>query len=387
MFGFLLVSLACKTSQAAAPTTSAADMTAESGSYQMNWEYSTGSHAALSLIADMSGRPYLYVAQLDGGLLVLDISDPDTPTQAVVIPTAQFGGLGVTYVTQKGNSLYLALGNFFDSQGAKAGLATVSVDEPHNPKVLSVWTANAVGRGASSVLVDGDYAYLAAMSTGVDIFNVSETAQIKLVASIQPDVDFPRGNPNKVSYPNARGLAIYKNMLFVAYDAGGLRVIDVSDKENPNEVAKYINTGIGNKNQAYNNVLLNPPYAYVAVDYCGLEILNIQEVQNIQQVGWWNPWKCDSPSNLWLNSPGQANQVAFDSQGQIVYLSAGDSELQAVDVSDPSRPRLAGKFGAPKDGLGAWGITRSKGTIYLTYVKSLVPFKSDWAGIKALIAP
>ena len=336
-------------------------------------------------MSDTLGRPYLYIAQLDGGLLVLDISNPDTPAPAAVISTAQFDGLAVTYVKQKGNTLFLALGNFFDSRGAKAGLATFSVEDPLHPKELSIWTSDVAARGASSVLVDGDYAYLAAMSAGVDIFNISDPTQIKLIASIQPDVDFPRANPSKVSHPNARGLALYKNMLFVAYDAGGLRVIDVGDKKNPKEVAKYINAGMGNKNQAYNNVLLNSPYAYVAVDYCGMEILDIQDVQNIRQVGWWNPWKCDSPSNLWLNSPGQTNQVAFDSQGQIVFLSAGDSELQAVDVSDPGQPRLAGKFGAPKDGLGAWGVTRSKGTIYLTYIKSLVPFKSDWAGIKALM--
>lgn len=382
----LLLTLACGTSQAAVPANTA-NTTTGLDSYQVRWEYSTGSEAALSVAADTTGRPDLYVAALNGGLLVLDISNPAAPAQAAVIPAAQFGGLAVTFVTQNGNDLYLALGNFFDAHGAKAGLAIVNIEDPRHPKVLSIWTADAVARGASSVLVDGSYAYLAAMSDGVDIFDISDPARIQRVASILPDVDFPRQNPDPVSHPNARGLALDGNRLFVAYDAGGLRVIDVNDKQNPREITKYINPGMGNKNQAYNNILLNPPYAYVAVDYCGLEILDIRNPEAIQQVGWWNPWRCDSPSNLWLNSPGQTNQLALDPVDQVVYLSSGNSELQAVDVADPGQPQRIGAFGSPKDDLGAWGVARSNNTIYLTYIQSLVPFKSKWAGIKALAIP
>ena len=39
-----------------------------------------------------------------------------------------------------------------------------------------------------------------------------------------------------------------------------------------------------------------------------------------------------------------------------VYMSAGDSELQVVDVSRPASPRLVGSFGAPKNRLGIWGL-------------------------------
>ena len=256
--------------------------------------------------------------------------------------------------------------------------------DPRHPQVLSLWTSDYIAKGSSSVLIDGDYAYLAGMSAGVFIFDLHDPTQLRLLSSIQPEVNFPRPNPNKVEYPNVRGLAIYNDLLFLAYDAGGLRVIEVADRSSPKEIARYINTGITGKQQAYNNLVIHWPYAYAAIDYCGMEILDIQNVRDIRQVSWWNPWNCQSASNVWFNSPGHTNQLTLDAKKNLVYLSAGDSELQVVDVSDPGHPRLTGKFGAPKDGLGVWGLTASDGIIYLTYVKSLVPFRSDWDGIKAL---
>ena len=39
--------------------------------------------------------------------------------------------------------------------------------------------------------------------------------------------------------PAARGLALDGDRLFVAYDAGGLRVLDISDRANPVEIAHF----------------------------------------------------------------------------------------------------------------------------------------------------
>jgi hypothetical protein len=144
--------------------------------------------------------------------------------------------------------------------------------------------------GSASVLVDGDYAYLGAMDEGVFIFEFSDVRDIHLLGTIQPDVDFPKPDPNRIQHPNARGMAIHGETLLVAYDAGGLRVVDVSDKKRPREIGRYINTRMLGKQQAYNNVVLEWPTAYVALDYCGLEVLDVRDPTAIRQVGWWNPW-------------------------------------------------------------------------------------------------
>jgi hypothetical protein len=249
---------------------------------------------------------------------------------------------------------------------------------------MSLWTSATTLKGSAVVLVSGRYAYLGAMRAGVFIFDVSNPRAIVPVASILPDVNFPRPNPNSVQHPNARGLAIKGDLLFVAYDSGGIRVIDVADKARPREIARYINGAIRNKQQAYNNIVINGRLAYVAVDYCGIEILDISNPQAIRQTGWWNPWDCETMSNNWFNSPGHTNQLVLDASRRLVFLSAGDSELLAVDVKNPARPELAGHFGAPKDGRGTWGLAVTDRNVFLTYIKAFIPFRGGWSGVTAL---
>jgi len=249
---------------------------------------------------------------------------------------------------------------------------------------MSLWTSASTLKGSAVVLVSGRYAYLGAMRGGVFIFDVSNPRAIVPVSSILPDVNFPRPNPNSVQHPNARGLTIKGNLLFVAYDSGGVRVIDVADKAKPREIARYINEAARTKQQAYNNIVIDGRLAYVAVDCCGLEILDIGNPQAIRHIGWWNPWRCETLSNNWFNSPGHTNQLAFDANRQLVFLSAGDSELLVVDVKKPARPELAAHFGGPKNGRGTWGTAVTDRNVFLTYIKALIPFRGGWAGVTAL---
>lgn len=137
------------------------------------------------------------------------------------------------------------------------------------------------------------------------------------------------------------------------------------------------------KAQAFNNLLIRGELAYAAVDYCGLEIIDISDPANITQQAWLNPWYCNKLTNLWFNSAGHTNQIELDPAGRRVYLSAGDSELITVDVSNPAAPLILNTLGARKDGLGAWGIHTNSGLSFLTYIRTPIPFKGTWSGIKA----
>lgn len=145
-----------------------------------------------------------------------------------------------------------------------------------------------------------------------------------------------------------------------------------------------MNPKFPNKPQAFNNLVLDGDRAYVAVDYAGLEVLDIRNPRQIKQLGWWNPWRADSLGNVWFNSPGHTNQIEWHPDKKQVWMSAGDSELQVVDVSQPAQPRLVAKYGEPKDKLGAWGVTLSRNRAYLSYINATVPFQGTWSGIKAV---
>lgn len=349
------------------------------------WEYPTPGDVPQAIVADAQNRPVLYAAMKQGGLVVLDNARPEqAPKELVRVGIDKLLNLQVMHLTQSGEFLYLALGEFFNANGAPAGLAVVNVKNPRQPQVLSVWKSDEVLKGSAMVLVDGNIAYLAAMKAGVMTFDVSNPRQLQRLSAFQPDIHFPRRDPNRIHHPNARGLAIRDTLLFVAYDAGGLRVLDVSDHANPREIGRYVNTRMANKQQAFNSVVIDGNLAYAAVDYAGLEILDIRDPRNIRQVGWWNPWEADTLKNLWFNSPGHTNQLAFDPERKLAWMSAGDSELLIVDVSKPAQPRLTAKFGGPGNKLGVWGVSLVEDRAYLSYINAAIPFNGTWSGIKAV---
>jgi hypothetical protein len=337
-----------------------------------------------AIVVDRRDPHYLYVAEKSGGVVVLKLGPNDrAPARVAVVARKQLGRLDAMNLAERGSRLYVALGNFFTG-GSAAGLAILDVSIPEHPRVLSIWMSPTKMKGSAAVVADNRYAYLGAMTQGVLILDVSNPAAPTLVTTFLPGVNFPRPNPTAVQRPNARGLALVGDRLYIADDAGGLRIADVSDRLHPREIGRCVNPAMGTKQQAYNNVAVNGSYAYVAVDYAGLEVLDVSDPAHIQQVGWWNPWHADTPANLWLNSPGHTNQIALDAAHALVYLSAGDSELQVVDVSDPRHPVLAAEHGRPKDGRGTWGLALGDTAVYLADITALIPFHSTWSGLVAV---
>lgn len=348
------------------------------------WELATPGLLPQAISVDPGNPGYLFAALKSGGVAVLETGPAAPPREAARISRDDFGGLDAMNLAVRDRRLYVALGDFFAASGSRAGLGIVDVTDPRAPHVQDVWITPAVLKGAAAVVVDGRHAYLGAMTEGVMIFDVLEPHAIRHVTTFRPDIHFPRTNPNAVQHPNVRGLAIDAPWLYVAYDAGGVRVVDIGAPAAPREVGRYVNAGMRSKQQAYNNIVIDGSRAYAAVDYAGLEILDIRNPAGIRQLGWWNPWRAETMGNLWFNSPGHTNQLAFDARRQLVYLSAGDSELQVVAVSDPRRPRLVADYGQPKNGRGTWGVTLADDAAYLTYIEAIVPFRSTWSGIVAV---
>ncbi|MGI9455363.1 MAG: LVIVD repeat-containing protein [Aeoliella sp.] len=345
------------------------------------WQIATPTALPQAVVEDQHGRPYFYAALKQGGMSVYKLFDPgDTPVVVASLPVVQFGGLDVMHLTQRRDFLFLALGDFFKPKSA-AGLSIVSVQNPAAPKVVGLWKSPGQLKGSAVVAVEGRHAYLGTMNNGVIVLDVQDPSAIKNVTTFQPDVNFPRPNPGPIQHPNARGMTLVGNRLFVAYDAGGLRVLDVSDPANPRELSRYINVGMDDKQQAYNNIVIENNVAYVAIDYAGLEILDVSDVNNIRQLGWWNPWGAETNRNWWFNSPGHTNQIALDRKNLRAYLSAGDSELLVLDVADPSAPVLVASVGGPKNKRGTWGVALGNRNTYLTYIQTFVPFRGTFSGI------
>lgn len=331
---------------------------------------------------DTTGKPFLYVASKDAGLKIYNVAS--TPVLVKTIPVASFHSLHVMNLSQSGNYLYLALGNHFGTAAQNPGFAIVDVSAPAKAGVVSLWYDSTLKSGAGIVECSGNYAYLGAMKFGLMIFDVSDKTHVVKLSSLIPDIHFPdsRADPTKF---NARGMAIRNNLVYLCYDAGGLRIINVADKKHPFEAGRYSNPVMNGKPRAYNNIVLKDALAYVTVDYCGVEILNVSNPAAVSLVRWWNPWTCQTSGFNWFTSAGHANEVALDTKNNLLFVSTGKSDLHVLDVSNPAAPVHCANYGGTANNMGTWGVSIYEDQVYLSYICTLgIPFSSRWTGVKIL---
>jgi hypothetical protein len=289
----------------------------------------------MTLTFDLTGKPYIYVANKEAGLRVLKVT-PSHVEEVARVPIDSFEDLEVMGVSQYGNFLYLALGNFFSTKQSP-GLGVIDISDPLNPIKNGFWKYNISTEGSAIVKVDGDYAYLAAFSHGLFVLDISDFRNIQKVGQITPALNFPDAIPD-ASKINARGMVLENDIVYLCYDAGGIRIINVSDKSNPTETGRFSNPIMTGKPRAYNNAALRDSLLYVGVDYCGIEILNIKDTSDIKLHAWWNPWNCETNPLNWFSSNGHVNEIVLDSQENKLFVSTGKSDLHVVDVSDPANP-------------------------------------------------
>ena len=172
----------------------------------------TGSVNAFALAASQN---YLFVADGAGGLGVMDLSDPVSPTFLASRPTT---GLAVD-VAIKGNYAYVAVGS--------GGMDIFDITNPAAP----VFAANYHVDGFTNHLsVDGERAYLANWET-VEIVDISEPTEPELVAT-------------QHSFERAMAVAVGNGTFYVG-DWATFRIYDYLDSPAPDINADPIEISFG----------------------------------------------------------------------------------------------------------------------------------------------
>jgi hypothetical protein len=335
----------------------------------------------MTMLHDRLGRDYLYVANKDDGLTIWDIQNLTSPNLVKQLSKLELGNLDAINLSQQGDFVYVALGNTFNTNEA-SGMAIVNVSNPNNAFIEDTFVlANSFG-GSGIVETEGDFAYLGAMGNGLIILDISNKQNIQFISQFIPQINWPDVNQDSLKV-NARGMVIREDTVYLCYDAGGFRIIDVSQKFNPIEIGRYSNPIMNNLPRAYNNITIDGNLAYIAVDYCGLEILDFSNVNDIQLTGWWNPYDC--PNNNWFSSPVHANEIRLNKNCSQIFLSTGKSDMVVVDVSNPTMPDSCNFFGGISNNIGTWGVDVYENKLFLSYICTFgIPFASNWSGFKAI---
>ncbi|OJH48801.1 PGF-pre-PGF domain-containing protein [Methanohalophilus portucalensis] len=261
-----------------------------------------------SLVNDVtiSGN-YAYIANGESGLVIMDISDPFSPssTGSVYLGWRNFA----TDISVDGNYAYVC--NEAHCSFDDDGMIIIDISDPTNPFAAGSYTDSGY---LFDVTVDGNYAYAT---------NYSDLVIL--------DINDPKEPLFKGIYTtpgNSLSVDISGNYAYVADDDNGLLVLDVSNPESPSYAGEHTNYAFNNNNAE--DIEVSGNYAYIADDHNGLVILDIN-----------NP---SSPVLAGIYDADRAVNIdIFDNH---VYIADHNKGLSIIDVSNPESPEFRGLYEA-----------------------------------------
>jgi hypothetical protein len=215
------------------------------------------------------------------GALIMDVSEPDSPSLLYTLPkyayrtkfdfrdalayfASSVSGLDVYNIADP--SAPTLVGSCLDSacavrlQGDYAyvaawydGLHVIDISQPAVPTVVGTYQPTGLEPAVADVAVDGSYAYLAMRDNGLDIVDVSNPAA-----------------PRPVSRFDSHGVtdlvALSGDYAFIE-GRHGLLAVDVSDPSNPIEAASY------SVRRPFLDIASDGSYVYLSSYHAGLFIL------------------------------------------------------------------------------------------------------------------
>jgi len=245
----------------------------------------------------------LYMAQGEGGLLVLDATDPMNP-EILSVTTEGVRGYS-TKIAIKDSAAYLAAGSF--------GVNVLLIADPSMPVVT---VSNSDMKPAKDLHVFGDWLLTAVSEQGVRIADISF-----------PIVPNPKGGVQTDGYAQGMVTSSDSSFLYVACGEMGLAVYDISNFENGYGI--YPKVGWCDTPGYAEAVTLQEEntLAFMACGTAGLQIINYADTNNIHIVGG-------------FDATGYAKEIVL--KDQKIYITTELSGLQVIDVSDPANPALVG---------------------------------------------
>ena len=224
-------------------------------------------------------------------------------------------------VVAQGNYVYLA--------GYYNGLLIYDISSPSEP--ILVGQFNDDDGLAQSVHVDGSFVYVADHERFeiIDVSNPSEPFEIYEIAFTYSG--------------SAMDVAVEGPFAYVAAQAAGLLIVNVSDPYNPVQYGRYDDGSLPE------NIVVVGSYAYINDNESGLKILDVS-----------NPVNPIFISELY--DGGQSNELVALCNSY-VFVADGWQGIEIIDVSDPANPVEIGQY---SDG-GGWthGVYACESYVYM----------------------
>lgn len=261
---------------------------------------------------------------------IWDVTNPANPILAKTIPTT---GSDLKQVRPYRHYLYAV--------NQSGPLQIIDVSDPYNASTVAGYLPCAAGAGSHTIHIDGHYAYLnTAGSCARDLRILDLTDPLNPVEVGHYTYPGP-------GFVDAHDSYVYGNTCYVANLAGGVSILDVSNKTQP--VLQAIITYPGNFDHNCWTTT-DGKYLLTTDETCQghLRVWDVRDLSNIREVGSY----AAGPNHIIHNV--QVNGVwAF-----ISYYSEG---VKVVDIEDPTDPIEVGSYDTYPQGStcsygGCWDV-------------------------------
>ncbi len=232
---------------------------------------------------------YAYLA-MNGGLMIVDISNPDAP---VMISKFHLELLWAWSIAVEGDFAYLV--DYY-------GLAIIDISDPLAPSLAGQCETPA--HSSYDIALAGDYAVVAQKGNGIQLIDISNPY-------------FPALAGNHDTPGDARGVIVQANLAYIADHNGGLQIFDITDPEAPDSVGALSGFGFAQ------DIAIKGNFACLPCLSSGLCIVNI----------------ADPAHPMLINSlPTTGNGTSIKIRDTIACISDADVGTIVVNVADPVLP-------------------------------------------------
>jgi len=223
------------------------------------------------------------------------------------------------------------------------GLQIIDVSDPVAPVIIGSVDTTAYTK---DVFVKDNKAYVASDDLGLQIIDVSDPANPVLTGAIDTS-----GRADEV-YVVWNIAYLSCNFLRGANGTGGLQIIDVSDPTSPQIIG-------GVSVSSVSDTVISGGKAYMAAQNSGVQIADISDPANPTLLGG-------------VDTPNAAVEIAVS--GDRAYVTGKESSFYVIDISNPSSPQIIGSLdtlGTPMD------VAVSGSTVYVMGINLQVIDVSD----------
>ncbi len=287
-----------------------------------------GSRSVCSIEKNVHTGDFAYVAAREGGLQVLDVSDPTHPFVISSLSGEAIGRSRVIDVAVIGKYAYIACykDTWSPSTSDNSGLKVIDISNPYSPFQVG--------------FVESDGPRVNFMSTPKNLVVRDQYVYMTADGSFFDDTDIYVINISNPSSPaivgqEALGSSLYSDIVLAGENAyvcrtangnvTGMTAFDISNPSSPTAIGSVKTGTMGPP-----DIAIKGNYVYTIHNsrVTGRAYLNVTDVSN--------PASPEEVASLTLQEYGDARGIAI--KANCAYVVADYSSVEKVDISDPLAP-------------------------------------------------